>query len=393
MPVRFSRGFTLIEMALVVIIIGVLMLPLVKTYDNYVISKREKTTKEHIDMVGDLLFRFLSNNGRFPCPANRATAPEAVNAGTEVCAGLPAVGACTPDGGICVVAGERDVDGVAGNDPVVIGALPYKTVSESVDTFYGKDDVADGWGNKLTYAVSMALINAYSDNMGAIRVIDEFGQDTAGIQSDALYVIVAAGRDRKGAFDIQGRQSVPCGNVLDARDNENCDADAVFTQALGQYETDAPTYYDDRVFTYITRSTNLWDYIDPGNPTDIRNTNPGNVGIGTNNPVVRLHVTDGGGASIRAPGKVRTDKICDGVGGNCFDTSTITGTPDAVTTTPDPTTKGIRCATGYVMVGISEGNEDCQKITFTPPPANRECTGATPWLGGLRSNGDIICVP
>jgi len=130
---------------------------------------------------------------------------------------------------LAAVAGERDADGIAGNDPVLIGNLPLygfndgagnpaapRVTLRSLVTASRAEgrNVDDPWNFEFTYAVSQLLTNAgtFDSSMGVIRITDEWARDTGGTASDAQYVVLSRGQeDRSGCIpdvfnrDINGK--------------------------------------------------------------------------------------------------------------------------------------------------------------------------------------------
>jgi prepilin-type N-terminal cleavage/methylation domain-containing protein len=160
-------GFTLVEMAIVILIMGILLVPILEAYSHYIKEKRIEDTRENIAAVTSGISGFQDVQARLPCPADATLAPGAANFGKEfdvncnpAAIGLTAAGMCTAGNGICLVAGQRNLGGAAGatdaNELVLIGAVPI--VSMRDQGVSERTAVAnDAWGRKLTYAVTASL--------------------------------------------------------------------------------------------------------------------------------------------------------------------------------------------------------------------------------------------
>ncbi len=387
-----SSGFTLIELTIVILIVGVLMVPLTQMYSLYLKEKRIITTNESIQ--NSIRSLALFSPKRFPCPSDRSLPPTDVNYGYEQCTGIPACSAAYQ--GICRVDGTRDtaIDADALPDPVLIGGVPFRTRVGAVTVplpLLNSSDTLDGWNRKLTYAVSERLTDVAKTGSledfkyGVIAAIDEHGNPTAGISAvgDAQLVVLSHGYTGNGGFSERG-SFLPCPAV--GQDRENCDNDNTFIEALGQYDANDANFFDDHVQFYLERSGSLWASLTDslGQPTaHLNNMNSDNVGVNLMTPGTKLDVS----GNLRAD-TVRANTYCDksGASTNCFPTDFF----GAAKTSGALINK---CGTGSIMTGISQLQVKCAKPTLDLPPSypGLSCTGAGNWVRGVLTNGCIIC--
>lgn len=141
-PRRSQAGFTLIELAIVLVVIGLLIGMFSHVGVGYLESKQREATQMKLDAVEEALVRFVAATRRLPCPADATAA--AANQGVEALA----VG-----GGSCT--GSQ-------ND----GIVPWRTLG------LARQAAVDGWDNFFTYRV-------YDGSSGSLVAAD--GMDMSGI--------------------------------------------------------------------------------------------------------------------------------------------------------------------------------------------------------------------
>lgn len=284
-----ERGFSLIEVAVIIIILSLVITPLFALLNK---QRKQDTVKQDVEKferaLGALAL-FLRENARYPCPADESIAQGSANFGQENCSlgtvtGIPAA-----------------------NGNVIIGTLPIKTLNLSYRDAVNSND----W--KYIYAITEDLTRvADYDGIGAIEVVD--GSDIDIIGKPAHFVIVDPGEDGKGTSNLFGSDSdihafgaCPASGTRPL-DSENCDNDAQFRDAdfAMKFPATHHTYYDDAIVYTLTRSeTTMWMVKENTSDTsaaalDIVNRNIGNVGIGTAAPNAKLHIS---GGNVRIQGE------------------------------------------------------------------------------------------
>lgn len=162
-----NRGFTIIEMAIVLLILGLLLGGGLAVLSTQVEMQKVKDTQRMLEEAKEALIGFAVANGRLPCPASATS-----NGAESVVAGAPlgAGGACTnPNDGFL---------------PAVTLGLPGVNANGYL---------ADAWhtaANRIRYAVSPANTNA-ATTLDGIRTttIQTFG---ATGHTGHLYVCASA---------------------------------------------------------------------------------------------------------------------------------------------------------------------------------------------------------
>lgn len=404
-----SAGFTLIELAIIILIAGILIIPLVQLYANYLIEKDIDTTKTRIVDAGRAIS--LSSTIRYPCPSDRSLTPTNANYGVDVCsiagftlAGVPDCNTTGAEQGICKTPGARDTDDDAdttagnNNEFVLIGGVPLKVGGTTIGGVSGSN-IIDAWGKQLNYAVSFTSARPNRSEgftrfkNGVIRVQDEFGNNTAGTNNDAQFVIYSSGPDRVGGFEERSGVRNNC--ILGRVDSENCDGDNTFAESLAHFE--GTLHYDDYMYVQTDQSANLWLVVPDGTalnlPTAHIQTIPkGDVGINTTTPgasppsgtEVRLDVN----GNIVAD-TVRTREICKKDGTNCM---SLEWNASFFGSQKTSVTGGVRndCNDGEVITSIGNNQVACSKANVTLTGTQVLCP-VTTWVEQILTDGRIKC--
>jgi prepilin-type N-terminal cleavage/methylation domain-containing protein len=172
---RRMRGFTLVELAVALAVIGLLLGMLVVPLNAQIDQQRVNETQKHLSLIHEALLGFAVAQGRLPCPAVANS-----NAGIEA-KGVPA---CLP----AVTVGA-----------IAVGVVPWATL--------GLPE-ADPWGHRFTYVVHGAFADdptgglqatlALGDN-GSINVTSG-GAAPVTIAASMAAVVVSHGKNGLGGF-------------------------------------------------------------------------------------------------------------------------------------------------------------------------------------------------
>lgn len=130
MKVRRSRGFSLVEMAIVIVIITLLLGAVLVPLGTQVGQRNTDNTRNMLDNIKDAIIGFAVANGRLPCPASAASN------GVEDPVG----------GGLCKAAFD--------------GFVPAVTLGITQTDAQGY--AIDAWGNRIHYAVTDSNSNAFT---------------------------------------------------------------------------------------------------------------------------------------------------------------------------------------------------------------------------------------
>lgn len=216
--VNDCRGFSLIEVAFVLIIGGILISAAFGVLMVYIKHTNIKSVEEKLARIDEALEMYLSVNGRYPCAAPLAAAPDSAGFGVENST------ACS--GG--AVSGTTRINGfVPAGSSVRLGGVPVRTLN------LPDDYITDPWGQRFTYAVTegLATDGTYQRDGGNIQILDSAGNPVISPSGTAHYVVLSHGINGAGGTSLGGGGiATPC--IAGSMEQENCDGDAVFRRTL-----------------------------------------------------------------------------------------------------------------------------------------------------------------
>lgn len=138
---KSNSGFTLVEMAMVLMIVGLLLGGLIPTISSQMERQYTNETRKQLDEIQQALVGYAIINGRLPCPAQATLATGTANAGIEATTGNTC--ACKASSGSDKTIAYVGI--IACTDSSVTGVLPWVTLGIKE---------TDAWERRYTYRVT-----------------------------------------------------------------------------------------------------------------------------------------------------------------------------------------------------------------------------------------------
>ena len=144
-----ARGFTLVELAVVMAIVALLLGGLLYTLSAQTEQRNFEDTRRRLDQARDLVLAFAINKGRLPCPA-RFTSTASNSQGLESFCAAASPATCA--------GAETTTEQTHGNcSNYYDGFLPAASIGQLRTDQYGF--AVDAWGNRIRYAVAKLNTN------------------------------------------------------------------------------------------------------------------------------------------------------------------------------------------------------------------------------------------
>ena len=407
---RHEGGFTLVEMAMVTIFIGIVVAAAAPLYSAHMKKKAMERTQQNIETISTAIGNFRTLYGRYPCPASLTDQRGSVEYGHEPrapgrppCADTtPVLGTCA--NGVCIqqsiAARDLDPDPAVTDRPRVrLGWVPFRELGIPEDAAF------DPYGNRLSYAVTerLAVDTTFAVDQGGIEILNEQNQTAlgAGAGGSAHFMLFSHGRNGAGAYTKEGVQ-LPCPPAGDFEEmNSTCAvapgaAEASFRMVRGD-ESFNNSRFDDQVTYFTKEEVPLWQ-TSTLDPNAIHVKTSGEVGVyasaGSDVPTdffsvggdIQIDDDPATAAAGQDEGRLITTEIRDPLALPAqlgYSAAKIAGVP--------ANGGGMRCpgsdpdGAGAYMVAVRDGGlvcEDDPPIAMCPP-------GEV--VVGMQADGTLIC--
>lgn len=369
-----DSGLTLIDTVIALVLVGLLMIPIVHGLKLLKNQSASYTNDQNFYTASQALENFYSINGYYPCPADPQLGPDDEQYGEPL----------TLTGGTdCVIP-------PGSNGLVVEGAFPFKALKMTAK------EALDGWGNKITYAVTTSLTKAstFNEFEGKVEIQDNLAScDLSGTPitgTDYHFVFLSHGQNAAGAYNTEGRLVEKC--KPDAGDppveSENCNKDQTFIFDMCM-KNNVPglNYYDDEFYinagNYWRLPSKMWAKGEDQNDAGSRG-----VFVGVNNFEAAHPLDVKGNVMVQRfgtdpekTGQAHATEFCTETQNNgikCTNASVIAGS--------DPR---MRCdGSGQGVGGIGNNSTKCSNSTTAIRPTTCEIGQ---FVVGISDDGEFIC--
>lgn len=383
----FQAGFSLLEVSVVLVIIGLILGPAAAMYHHYLIKKDWEETEGELYDISTALGNFRAVYGRYPCPSPTSAGPGDALYGFEDCS-APSTGTCS--GGLC--AHENPIT----NEIVLIGSLPYKNINVLEQGNYDPNH------NRYTYAVTLDQTDniGFSMDGGGISIVDNV-DPTISLMSPAgtaHFIVISHGKNGIGATSRSGILTSACSNGS-AEEQLNCDNDSEF--AAGGYNSNV---FDDRSVYFSEVEPSEWQYSAEtgyGDSIHLKSKNSVAIGApidGTLSTTAQIDVQSSGADSgeLYSSGRLISEHLCEygkTAAGDCFEPELLAGTLNGTTGLLEAATnnEGISCYDPAVsgseklyMVGIANKEPICRNEVFVT------CSDGK-FIKRVDADGSIVC--
>lgn len=221
---KIEKGASLVAAAFLLVVLGfavILASQFYRLWHDY--ETRQKTESDLLG-IQERLAWFLTENGRYPCPAPLSAGLDTPEFGVETDCGPTS----TPAAGTFNAAGR---DG----RPVRTGTIPVRTLG------LPDEMIADGYKHRYVYAVTRdyaytdATTTIPSGDNGGIFVEDPNGNPATSVPGNLVQAVFSVGWDINGAYGLDGQLISPCDtSVLPSGQNCDYDSDAVFVNTVNK---------------------------------------------------------------------------------------------------------------------------------------------------------------
>jgi prepilin-type N-terminal cleavage/methylation domain-containing protein len=206
---RLNRGFTLIEMAVVLMIVGLLLggmlVPLTAQMDQRNISDTQKSLSD----IKEAIIGYTLANGRLPCPATATIPTTTSGAGIEKTSGSGSSLVCSNASGVVPwsTLGVNETDAWGHR-------FTYRVMSDFADGI-GSSSYGGCPGGTVALQATFALCS-----LGNLSVMSAKSGGTT-IASNIPAVIISHGKNGAGAYTPLGGSPLPVGSNDDEKENSD----------------------------------------------------------------------------------------------------------------------------------------------------------------------------
>ncbi len=272
---RNARGFTLLELSIVLVIIAVIVSSGLAIFTSSLQASQFNTTVARMDAIESALANYAYANGRIPCPSDLLQPLSSATYGVE--AGAAAGSSPGSATGVCTGGSMVPQATFVSSSGVAEGGIPTRALGLLDDFMY------DGWGRRLRYAVDPTMTVAGSfpvSILGTCSTSTITVNDASGTArtTAAVYAIISHGGNGHGGYTSNSVVYNTGSSCADKLTNCHCNSSAASTTYAPTYVEKAPQYDSGQAgnalyyFDDIVSFKEAWQLVTPTIPT--KNSGP-----------------------------------------------------------------------------------------------------------------------
>ncbi len=235
-----NQGFTLVELAIVLLIGGFLVVTFLGSNEARTEIQRIKNTQLKLKVIIAAIEEYARNYQHLPCPADPTLDFTNANFGDGLGTGGNGSGNTE-----CLATNMEPVAGGA-TDQILRGAIPTDQLGLTTETSL------DGWGRRFSYVVAerltMAGASGYSNAATSGLITIQTNHDGDGnnnaITSTAAVIVFSHGPNGFGARTTDGSSTINTAGITNI-ENENLDADTNYVTSFPRNDVSGSEVYDD----------------------------------------------------------------------------------------------------------------------------------------------------
>jgi hypothetical protein len=210
-----QSGFALVAIAALLIVASMGAATVMLSRNREAVWQPKVDVHAQLADISRYIISFQRENHRLPCPADPAQPPDSINYGIE-----------QPN---C----NMNSTGIR------VGVLPIRTLGLPSAL------ASDPWGTRLTYVIVEGLSSPYKFEEPYTGITIKNGSG-ATVRGDAAFAVISHGAKAQGGYSAKTGTLVGACSTADGLDQENCNGNSIFVDAIFNTQS-ASTFYDDAI--------------------------------------------------------------------------------------------------------------------------------------------------
>jgi len=244
LKINRKKGFTLIELAISILIISLLMSGVFSITNGSILSSKSATTNQKLNTIYKAIGSFVATNKRLPCPASIEVTVDSNDFGKEVGRSI-IPNFCYEGGGVYISKTHNNL---------LFGGVPFRSLNLSSD-FAG-----DEYGNRFIYFIDQKFANpgdfSTSSASNIMTVYERQSSGNVTLTSDAIMIILSYGPNLFGGFDTK---SAVQNSILTTDSDES--SNIVDYGTFDLFSPPRPSAVFDNLFTFKSTTSDIFDDI------------------------------------------------------------------------------------------------------------------------------------